>query len=404
MIYPVVNESVLKAIVKEWKSSGPLYRSRVQLKIRDSYRTHYRRMLAPLLDTLTFCSNNERHRPVMDALELLERYLDRRHQYYPSHETVPIEGVVPNDWFNLVIEPTSDNESKINRLNYEASVLQTLQKKLRCKEIWVKGADRFGNPDHDLPQDFDECRIQYYEDLGLPLSADTFISKLKHEFATELNELDRSMPRNSDVRILKSNDGQIKLAPLPPQPEPSNLLALKADVSQHWSMINLLDVLKETDLRIGFTEAFKSPTPRAHLDRTTLQHRILLCLYATGTNAGLKRIAAGQENASYRDLQYIQQRFIHKEHLRFAIAEVVNKTLQARLPHILGEVTTACASDARYLGAWDQNLMTEWRARYGGPVVGIYWHVERHASCIYSQLKSCSSSEVAAMIQGILHH
>jgi len=32
--------------------------------------------------------------------------------------------------------------------------------------------------------------------------------------------------------------------------------------------------------------------------------------------------------------------------------------------------TTACASDARYLGTWDQNLMTEWRARYGGPVVG----------------------------------
>ena len=48
--------------------------------------------------------------------------------------------------------------------------------------------------------------------------------------------------------------------------------------------------------------------------------------------------------------------------------------------------------------------MTEWRARYGGPVVGIYWHVERHATCIYSQLKTCSSSEVAAMIQGVLRH
>ena len=48
--------------------------------------------------------------------------------------------------------------------------------------------------------------------------------------------------------------------------------------------------------------------------------------------------------------------------------------------------------------------MTEWRMRYGGPVVGIYWHVERHATCIYSQLKSCSSSEVAAMIQGVLRH
>jgi len=45
--------------------------------------------------------------------------------------------------------------------------------------------------------------------------------------------------------------------------------------------------------------------------------------------------------------------------------------------------------------------MTEYHARYGGM---IYWHVERKNVCIYSQLKSCSSSEVAAMIEGLLRH
>jgi len=34
----------------------------------------------------------------------------------------------------------------------------------------------------------------------------------------------------------------------------------------------------------------------------------------------------------------------------------------------------------------------------------IYWHVERRAACIYSQLKRCSSSEAAAMIEGVLRH
>ena len=34
----------------------------------------------------------------------------------------------------------------------------------------------------------------------------------------------------------------------------------------------------------------------------------------------------------------------------------------------------------------------------------IYWHVERKAACIHSQLKTCSSSEVAAMINGVLRH
>lgn len=34
----------------------------------------------------------------------------------------------------------------------------------------------------------------------------------------------------------------------------------------------------------------------------------------------------------------------------------------------------------------------------------IYWHVERKSLCIHSQLKSPSSSEVASMIEGVLHH
>jgi len=40
----------------------------------------------------------------------------------------------------------------------------------------------------------------------------------------------------------------------------------------------------------------------------------------------------------------------------------------------------------------------------GGRGVMIYWHVERRATCVYSQLKRCSSSEVASMIEGVLRH
>ncbi len=65
---------------------------------------------------------------------------------------------------------------------------------------------------------------------------------------------------------------------------------------------------------------------------------------------------------------------------------------------------TTCAGDSTKFGAWDRNLMTEWHARYGGRGVMIYWHVERQATCIYSQLKRCSSSEAAAMIEGVLRH
>ncbi|WP_343232854.1 Tn3 family transposase [Streptomyces sp. SID724] len=49
-------------------------------------------------------------------------------------------------------------------------------------------------------------------------------------------------------------------------------------------------------------------------------------------------------------------------------------------------------------------MITEWHQSYRGPGLMIYRHVERKSECIYSQLKSCSASEVASMIEGGLRH
>ena len=158
---------------------------------------------------------------------------------------------------------------------------------------------------------------------------------------------------------------------------------------------------KETDMRVGFSARFHTAATRTELSRTTLQKRLLLCLYALGTNTGFKRIA---QEETPQDLSYIRRRFINKDNLREAIAEVVNAIFKVRSTHIWGEATTACASDSKKFAAWDQNLLTEWHIRYRGPGIMVYWHLDKKAACIHSQVKSVSSSEVAAMIEGVLHH
>ena len=203
----------------------------------------------------------------------------------------------------------------------------------------------------------------------------------------------RERPRSKEVWV----EGADRY-PLPVQPEPENLAALKARMLEHWPLTSLLDVFKEADLRIGFTGVFRSATAWENLDRNLVQERLLLTLYGLGSNAGIKRMSAGQARTNYKDLLYVRRRYVTKDQLRAAIREVVNATLTERSPAIWGEGTTACASD------WDQNLTTEWHARYGGRGVMIYWHVDRKSTCIYSQLKRCSSSEVAAMVEGVLHH
>ena len=169
-------------------------------------------------------------------------------------------------------------------------------------------------------------------------------------------------------------------------------------------MTNLLDILKETELRVRLTECFRSVGAREVLPPDVLQRRLLLCLYGLGTNAGLKRMCSGGGEDGYPDLQYVRRRYITKEQMRAAIAQVCNAIFHVRNPALWGEGTTACASDSKQFGAWDQNLITEWHVRYGGRGVMIYWHVEKNPVCIYSQLKSPSSSEVSAMIEGVLRH
>jgi TnpA family transposase len=403
VVYPIIGPQTLAALIKESHSQGPAYRQHVHTLLRSSYSYHYRRMLPPILDALSFHSNNVAHRPVIEALAWLKAHRSSRRQWVACDE-VPIDGVVRRGLQELLIETAPDGEERIHRVNYEICILQALRERLRCKEIWVEGANRYRNPDDDLPADFEHQRSTYYQALQLPQDVEVFIAQMQQAMHRALTELDQGLLRNPRVKLRSYGTHRIVLSPLEPQPEPYQLEQLKAEVLQRWPMTSLLDMLKEADLRADLTSAFHSVASRETLDRQALQPRLLRCLYGLGTNTGLKRMAASDEGISYKDLLYVRRRYIQKDALREAISRLVNATFAARMPEIWGEATTACAADSKKFGAWDQNLMTEWHIRYGGRGVMIYWHVEKRAACIYSQLKRCSSSEVAAMIEGVLRH
>lgn len=225
VVFPVVGEQTLRDLVKEWKATGPTYRITLRTVIRNSYQGHYRRIVPTLLAALVFRSNNDRHRPVMDALALVKRFADTKVHTFPADIEVPLDGVVRGLWREAVMETDAAGRDRVNRVTYEIAVLEALR-----------------------------------------------------------------------------------------------------------------------------------------------------------------------------------ERHISVDAMRRAIAIVADGTLQARNPAIWGSGTTACASDSKHFGAWDQNLTTQWHVRYGGRGVMIYWHVERSSLCIHSQLKSPSSSEVASMIEGVIHH
>ncbi|GCE17662.1 putative transposase [Dictyobacter kobayashii] len=406
VVFEVASEKLLRDLIKEYKAKSPAFRKQVHIIMRASYSRHYRRMVPELLEMLDFHSNNELYRPVIRAIHLVKDYVRSPRQYYPDHEIIPIKEVVAPKWREFVVDKEDDGTEKVNRLNYEVCVLQALREKIRVREVWVVGANRFRNPDDDLPTDFNQKRETYYEALRQPTEAEDFIQHIQEEMRKSLQSLNRAMPRIRDqVRLLPNRKKKpISITPLAAQPEPRNLASLKQEIGTRWSMTSLLDMLKETALLTGFPELFTSVASRERIPRDTLHRRLLLCLYGLGTNTGFKRLPSADPGTTDSDLRYVRSRYIHKEQLRNAIAHVANAIFEVRRADIWGEGTTACASDSKKFGAWNQNLLTEWHIRYRGPGIMIYWHVERKSTCIYSQLKSCSSSEVAAMIEGLLRH
>jgi len=403
VVYPVVGQKTLQELVAEFKAMGFDFDREVQERMRSSYGHHYRRMLMPVLDTVRFQSNNTRHRPVIEALDVLKANRDTSNRYYDAGD-VPLDGVIPRKWRNLVVESTEDGAERVNRINYELCVLRALRKRLRTKEVWAEGADRYRNPDHDLPTDFEAKRESYYDMLQAPADPAEFVAKIQTAMRLWLGKFNGGLPTNPKVRLRHQGKSRIGLTPLDKQPEPQNTAALKREIGRRWSDVDLINILKEVDLRLNFTSAFRSTGSREALDAAQLQQRLLLCLFGLGTNIGLKRVASQQPNVNFEELRYVKRRFVQKDALRSAIAAIVNGTFEIRQTAIWGDATTACASDSKQFGAYDQNLMTEWHARYGGRGVMIYWHVEKHSTCIYSQLRRCSSSEVAAMIEGVLRH
>jgi TnpA family transposase len=403
VVFPVASLDTLSAIIREYKAAGTFERQ-VHAVLRASYAGHYRRMLPAVLSALSFHSNNVMHKPVIEAIGWLKRFHEDGRRVVRLDEGIPLANVIPLKWRDLVLEKDRQGNPQVNCINYEICVLTALRERLRCKEIWVTGAEKYRNPDEDLPGDFDERRAEYYRELGREADARAFTTGLKTRLSEALTRLNRTISANPKARILWRGKNRISITPFEALPLAPTADAIQAELERRWPMTELIDVMTETAARTGFLDAFVTSGDRVILDPDTLKRRLLLCLYGLGTNAGLKRVSAGTNGVTHAELQHVRRLFVGKEALRNAAATVTNAILAVRDARIWGEVGTACASDSKKVGAWDQNLMTEWHVRYNGRGVMIYWHMERRATCIYSQLKRCSSSEVAAMIEGVLRH
>lgn len=408
-IYPTVSQTRLNDIIQDLGCDSGWYQNLVKEKALFLYSHNNHRMIWALLEALEFGAAPEYSR-ILTALNFLKKIQScapddplKKRLYDP----IVIQKLVPEAWVPFIIlkVPLHPTKVQIHWKALEFALFEHLKIHLPLKNIWVKNSYRYCDPQQDMPSDFYENMDYYFNLFNLPKEFTAFKAKMTKRLDESMQHLNDTILQNPKVVIKKrGKKGAIKITPFDPQREPPNLESLKLEIAQLWPHLNLIDILKEVDDRVHFTKRFESAGSREAIPEQILRKRLLLCLFGIGTNTGLKRMSGISENHEYYDnLRYVKKRFMTPQNVRTAIQDVINAIHIMKDPRIWGVGTTLCAGDSKKMSVWDQNLLVEWHSRYGGRGVMIYWHV-KDGLCIHSNLKTCSSSEVAAMIRGVLYH
>ncbi|HEY9476135.1 MAG TPA: hypothetical protein VIS06_20080 [Mycobacteriales bacterium] len=101
------------------------------------------------------------------------------------------------DWTPLDFKDAGKDGRRVVRGVYENCTFQALRERLRCKEIWIVGADKWRNPDEDLPADFEAHRAAHYAALRKPLDPAAF----GDTFLTSTSTRAERRPPNQDLRL-----------------------------------------------------------------------------------------------------------------------------------------------------------------------------------------------------------
>jgi hypothetical protein len=185
-LFPIVGEEILYRIIEEYEGQDLSYDNTLNVERKNKYTRSYRRMVKPVLDTLVFRATNPGRRSLMAGVDLVHKYLDKKHTCYPETEDLPMDllsGIPEELWAK------EDRHGTLVLKHYfELCVLQKLEKALKNKEVWVEGSYRYRNPDEDLPSDWAQCWVGYCDKHRIPETADEFLNPIKMGFLAQRPE------------------------------------------------------------------------------------------------------------------------------------------------------------------------------------------------------------------------
>jgi len=243
MAFPAVGKDVLCQIVEEYEGRELKYENTQAKEKKKRYTGSYRKMMKPVLETLVFRTTNPTRRPIMEGIDLVRKYLDKKHVCYPETEAIP-EELLTDTCREMVIED-SWGAPRIVKHYFELCVLQKLEKMLKNKEIWVEGSYKYRNPDQDLPLDWAGMWVNYCRKHRIPERSEDFIQPIQNELVSALGKANEFFSEKQDVYIYYPGNGEkgfFRIPKIVQGPEHPVLQEIKQKTVERWGILDLADI------------------------------------------------------------------------------------------------------------------------------------------------------------------
>jgi TnpA family transposase len=336
-------------------------------------------------------------RRLLDAIELL-RKLDAG-----QIKTLPAEvdiSFVPAAWHSRLMA----NAPAIDRRTWEIALALALREALRAGEIYLPDSRRhvsFWDLCYDRAA-WEDQRPAAYQALGLPVEADSVLTKLVHEFRVTAERMALNLPTNPFAEIIA---GELRFKRDPALEEPPETPLLRQLLAHSLSKVRIERLLMAVDASCHFTAALK-PLGRAPAYPRRHYAARLAALTAHGTNIGVWAMADSTEGMTVDQLQEVSRTCLRPETIRAANAILVNEVRSLPLSAYYGDGRLS-SSDGQRFGVQRSSLLTALYPRYFGyydRAVTVYTHMSNQLSVFGTEAISCAEREAPYVLDGLLEN
>ncbi|ALO97707.1 Tn3 family transposase [Streptomyces griseosporeus] len=272
--------------------------------------------LAPLLERVNFGASPEAL-PVLKALQALPSLLSRQTLGASDIDASLLTG----SWRRLVLTNPALADGTVDGKAYAFCVVETFHRMLRRREIFAKGASKWGDLRAMLLSEhaWQEGKSALLNSLGLPECPDHLLTDLTVALDAHLRAVAARLPQDMQVRL--GPGGQLLFDKLKPTTEPASLRSLRRTITRMMPTGDLpqvlLEVFKRTDGGSAFTSLTGAPSRSTDLEIT-----LSAVLVAHGCNVGYD-LVSGNNAALLRD----HIAYVDREYFRPECSEAFNKLM-----------------------------------------------------------------------------